>query len=154
VPSLDAAEPELQTADWAPFRAVLGIPGTAIMLSHVALTAADAGIPVSQSKRVVSGLLRDQWGFDGVAITDDLTMGAVEHAGLCRAVEGALNAGIDLLLVSWDTDKAYPALRCALDALAAGRLSRQMLERSAARLDRLATIKPRPTDVDGGGAHR
>ena len=152
--SLDAAEPELQTADWAPFRAVLSIPGTAIMLSHVALTAADAGIPVSQSKRVVSGLLRDQWGFDGVAITDDLTMGAVEHAGLCRAVEGALNAGIDLLLVSWDTDKAYPALRCALDALAAGRLSRQMLERSAARLDRLATIKPRPTDVDGGGAHR
>jgi beta-N-acetylhexosaminidase len=150
--SLDAAESELQAADWVPFRAVLGIPGAAIMLSHVALNAADAGIPVSQSKRVVSGLLRDQWGFDGVAITDDLTMGAINHAGLCRAVEGALNAGIDLLLVSWDTDKAYPALRCALDALAAGRLSRQMLERSARRLDGLAG-KPGAADTNRAGSH-
>jgi beta-N-acetylhexosaminidase len=151
--SLDAAEPELKAADWVPFQAVLSLQGVAIMLSHVALTAADTGIPVSRSKRVVSGLLRDQWGFDGVAITDDLTMGAVEHAGLCRAVEGALNAGIDLLLVSWDTDKAYPALRCALDALAAGRLNRQMLERSAARLDRLAAARPRSNDGNSAGAH-
>ena len=101
----------------------LGNAGRTVLYTEtaeeVAPAAADTGIPVSRSKRVVSGLLRDQWGFDGVAITDDLTMGAVEHAGLCRAVEGALNAGIDLLLVSWDTDKPYPALRCALDALAA-----------------------------------
>src|SRR6202035_2553120 len=90
--SLDAAEPELKAAVWVPFQAVLSVRGVAIMLSHVALTAADTGISVSRSKRVVSGLLRDQWGFDGVAITDDLTMGAVEHAVLCRAVEGALNA--------------------------------------------------------------
>ena len=41
--SLDVAESELQAADWVPFRAVLGIPGAAIMLSHVALNAADAG---------------------------------------------------------------------------------------------------------------
>ncbi|HTB46609.1 MAG TPA: glycoside hydrolase family 3 N-terminal domain-containing protein, partial [Acetobacteraceae bacterium] len=136
-----------------PFQAVLSVRGVAIMLSHVALTAADTGISVSRSKRVVSGLLRDQWGFDGVAITDDLTMGAVEHAGLCRAVEGALNAGIDLLLVSWDTDKAYPALRFALDALAAGRLNRQMLERSAARLDRLAAAKPGSNDGNSAAAH-
>jgi beta-N-acetylhexosaminidase len=139
--SLDAAEVDLEATDWVPFRAMLAIPGAAIMLSHVALGAVDAGVPASQSKRVVSGLLRDQWGFDGIAITDDFSMGAIAHTGLCRAVEGALNAGIDLLLVSWDTDKAYPAMRCGLDALTAGRLSRQMLERSAARLDRLAGIK-------------
>lgn len=151
--SLDAAEPELKAADWVPFQAVLSVRGVAIMLSHVALTAADTGISVSRSKRVVSGLLRDQWGFDGVAITDDLTMGAVEHAGLCRAVEGALNAGIDLLLVSWDTDKAYPALRFALDALAAGRLNRQILERSAARLDRLAAARPGSNDGNSAAAH-
>ena len=150
--ALDAAEPDLQAVDWVPFRAVLGIPGAAIMLSHVALTAADAGTPVSQSKRVVTDLLRDQWGFDGIAITDDLTMGAVEQAGLCHAVVGALNAGVDLLLVSWDTDKAYPALRCALDAFAAGRLNRQMLERSAQRLDRLTATKPGSADLNRAGA--
>jgi beta-N-acetylhexosaminidase len=148
---LDTAEADLAAADWIPFRAVLNIPGAAVMLSHVALDAVDTGIPVSRSKRVVSGLLRDHWGFDGIAITDDLTMGAVEHAGLCRAVEGALNAGIDLLLVSWDTDKEYPALRCALDALSAGRLSRQMLQQSAARLDRLAIAPPKLSGGLGEG---
>jgi beta-N-acetylhexosaminidase len=120
--SLETSEAELQSNDWRPFRAVLSVPGAAVMLSHVALEKLDAGTPASRSRRIVTGLLRQKWGFNGIAITDDLTMGAIERTGLCRAVEGALNAGVDLLLVSWDTDKVYPALRCALDALDAGRL--------------------------------
>lgn len=135
--ALGTAEADLQARDWQPFRAVLGIPGTAVMLAHVSLDRIDTGVPASRSKRIVTGILRDQWGFRGIAITDDLTMGAVEHAGFCRAIEGALNAGIDLLLVSWDTDKIYPALRCALDALDAGRLDPAMLKQSAERLDHL-----------------
>jgi beta-N-acetylhexosaminidase len=134
--SLETPEAELQSNDWRPFRAVLSVPGAAVMLSHVALDRLDAGTPASRSKRIVTGLLRQKWGFDGIAITDDLTMGAIERTGLCRAVEGALNAGVDLLLVSWDTDKVYPALRCALDALDAGRLDQNALRQSAKRLDR------------------
>ena len=139
--SLDAAEPDLADTDWVPFRAVLGIPGAAVMLSHVALDSADPGVPASRSKRVVTGVLREQWGFDGVAITDDLTMGAALHAGFCSGVEGALNAGVDLLLISWETDKIYPALQCALRALDQGRLDREMLKRSAQRLDRLESVR-------------
>jgi beta-N-acetylhexosaminidase len=135
--ALDVPEAELRASDWVPFRAVLAVPGAAVMLSHVALAAVDAGVPASRSRPVVSGILRQQWGFGGVAVTDDLSMGPVEHAGLCRAVAGALNAGIDLLLVSWDTDKVYPALECARDALEAGRLDPAMLEQSARRLDHM-----------------
>jgi beta-N-acetylhexosaminidase len=133
--SLDVAKVDLQASDWIPFRAVLQVPGAAVMLSHVALARVDPGVPASRSRRLVSGILRDTWGFSGIAVTDDLGMGAVEHAGLCRAVEGALNAGIDLLLVAWDTDKVYPALQCALDSLDAGRLDPAMLRASAHRLD-------------------
>jgi beta-N-acetylhexosaminidase len=146
--SLAVSETDLQATDWIPFRAVLGLPGAAVMLSHVALSEVDAGIPVSQSKRVVTGLLREQWGFDGIAITDDLTMAPIQHAGLCNAVERALNAGIDLLLVSWDIDKTYPALRCALDASDAQRLDGEMLKRSAERLDRLEGVNARPPWID------
>lgn len=135
--SLAAKATALQGSDWRPFRAVLQLHGAAVMLSHVALDDIDPGVPVSRSRRVVDALLRKQWGFDGIAITDDLTMGAVEHAGLCRAVKGALNAGIDLLLVSWDTGKVYPALRCALDALNRGQLDPTALRQSARRLDGL-----------------
>jgi beta-N-acetylhexosaminidase len=125
----------LAETDWVPFRAVLALPGEAVMLSHVALQMLDADVPASQSRRIVQTLLRETWHFDGIAITDDFTMGAVEQVGLCRAVEGALNAGIDLILVSWDTDKAYPALRCALQAEADGRLDHTMMRQSARRLD-------------------
>ncbi|WP_158304379.1 glycoside hydrolase family 3 N-terminal domain-containing protein [Beijerinckia indica] len=135
--SLNTAEEDLLKTDWVPFRAVLDIPGAAVMLSHVSLDNVEFGVPASRSKRVITGILREQWGFRGVAISDDLTMGAAQHAGLCRAVEGAFNAGIDLLLVSWDADKIYPALRCGLDALNAGRLDRAMLKQSAQRLDQL-----------------
>jgi len=143
--SLAAKEIDLTASDWIPFRAVLALPGSALMLSHVALEAVDPGVPVSRSEPVVAQLLRRQWQFDGLIITDDLTMGAVEHAGLCRAVEGALNAGVDLLLVSWDTDKTYPAMRCALEALAAGRLDPAALRRSERRLNRLAQMAPAHT---------
>jgi beta-N-acetylhexosaminidase len=127
----------LGASDWLPFRAVLKHPGAAVMLAHVALTGVDAAVPVSQSRRMVSGLHQHGWRLAGIAITDDLSMGAVEHSGLCPAVEGALNAGVDLLLVSWDTDKVYPSLQCALDALKEGRLDAKMLEQSASRLDKL-----------------
>jgi beta-N-acetylhexosaminidase len=147
--SLDAMENDLATTDWVPFREVLGIPGAAVMLSHVALAEIDPGVPVSQSKRVVNDILRKEWGFDGIAITDDLTMGPIQRMGLCKAVERALNAGIDLLLVSWDVDKTYPALRCALDAFDAHRLDDDMLKQSAQRLDRLeGTLKAKPPATD------
>lgn len=107
------------------------------MLAHVTLEKMDAGAPVSGSRPVVEGRLRRQWHFDGITITDDLTMAAAEHTGLCRAVARALNAGVDLLLVAWDTQKVYPAMRCALDALAAGRLDAATLQESAQQLDRL-----------------
>jgi beta-N-acetylhexosaminidase len=142
--SLDVAETSLQASDWMPFREVLSIPGVAVMLSHVALDKVDPGVAVSQSRRVVTGILRERWGFSGLAITDDLSMGAIEHSRLCHAVEGALNAGIDLLLVAWDTDKAYPALDCALKALAVGRLDPTMLMQSARRFDNIGGRKDDP----------
>ena len=135
--SLGTSEDDLARADWVPFRAVLAVPGAAVMLSHASLEAVDPGVPASRSRRLVQGVLRDAWGFDGIAITDDLTMGAVVHGGLCAGVEGALNAGVDLLLVSWDVDVVYPAIRCALDAADAGRLDPRMMAASARRLDAL-----------------
>jgi len=139
--SLALSKAELDKRDWVPFRAVMNLPGAAVMLSHVALDGIDSEIPASRSKRIVTGILREQWGFRGIAITDDLTMGAVKHAGLCQAIEGAINAGIDLLLVSWDTDKVYPALRCALEALDAKQIDTSALAQSN---QRLRTLISRP----------
>jgi beta-N-acetylhexosaminidase len=128
----------LAASDWIPFRAVAAQGGSHIMVGHVALATLDPQRPASLSQRVVQGLLRDGWGFDGVVITDDLTMGAVYSRGICGAAVEALNAGVDLLLIAYDAEQYYRAMACVLAAYRQGRLDQTLLNRSAARL----TVRP------------
>ncbi len=119
--TLDASVSELERTDWLPFRRVAADTDAVMMLAHVTVVAVDPDRPASQSRRVVD-LLRRQWGFRGRLITDDLTMVPVYERGLCGAVVDALNAGVDLLLVAYDTDQYFPAMACARAALRDGRL--------------------------------
>lgn len=113
----------LQAQDWQPFRELATSREALIMLGHVRLPALDARYPASFSKALVGGVIRQQWAHDGLLITDDLTMAAAYRHGLCTAAVGALEAGVDLLLVSWDYQKVFEVLHCLsqagpLDALA------------------------------------
>ena len=94
---------ELERSDWVPFRALMGA-GMLTMLSHARLSALDAERPVSFSDAVVTGLLRQGWGHDGVLVTDDFSMGAAygSRDGIAAAAVAALNAGVDLLLIAYD----------------------------------------------------
>lgn len=134
--SLDADEGELARADWAPFRAGLSRTSAALMVAHVSLRARDADRPASQSRAVIDGLLRREWGFDGLIVTDDLAMGAVYRHDICDGVADSLNAGADLLLVGWDGRQYYLLMRCLLNANARGHVDATMLMRSSARLER------------------
>lgn len=101
----------LADADWRPFRAAGrgGEGDTAIMLGHVLLPEIDGERPASLSPAVVR-LLRREWGFAGLLITDDLNMGAVYRRGIGTASAEALAAGVDLVLISYDPDQIYRAL--------------------------------------------
>ncbi len=143
---LDSAKLTLSTealdkSDWLPFKTHMQ-PGQPpfTMLSHVQLEAVDAVRPVSISKRVVDDLLRKEWGYDGILITDDCSMAAISEGegGIGVATLNALNAGVDLILISYDPDLYYPAMHALLEAERAGKLDPAMLERSRARLDALA----------------
>jgi beta-N-acetylhexosaminidase len=125
---------ELEQADWIPFRRVLDGSYAFLMLGHVTVAALDAENPASHSKRIVQGLIRGEWGYRGIIITDDLVMGAIYHHGFCKAVVDGLNAGVDLLLIAYDGQQYYRAMACALDALHRGKVDRAMLEESARRL--------------------
>ena len=99
------------------------------------LTAADPDRPASHSKRVIDGIIRQKWNYQGVVITDDLVMGAV-YNHLCTAVVEALNAGVDLLLVAYDGSQFYRAFDCASDAFNRHELDLAALDASEARLKR------------------
>lgn len=133
---LDASVAELEAADWIPFRRVLPLPSAILMVGHVRMPALDPDQPASLSKRIIGGLVREQWGHEGLIITDDLCMGAVAggRRSIGEAAISALNAGADLLLVSWDGDQLYPVLASLLAAERNGRIDAGVLPKSNERL--------------------
>jgi beta-N-acetylhexosaminidase len=133
--SLDAPIAELEQTDWRPFREVLAASNALLMVGHVALTAVDPDRPASHSQLVIDGIIRKQWGYQGIVITDDLVMGAV-YTHLCTAVVEGLNAGADLLLVAYDGSQFYRAFACAADALKRHDLDMTALRDSESRLGR------------------
>ena len=70
-----------------------------VMVAHVFNRHLDSKYPATLSKKVVNGLLREEIGFDGVVITDDLQMGAIKSKyNLSKTIELAISAGDDILL--------------------------------------------------------
>jgi beta-N-acetylhexosaminidase len=135
---LDIPPEVLEASDWRPFKDVLAGSKAQLMIGHVNLTAIDPDRPASHSRRVVDGLIRKQWNYQGVIITDDLVMGAIYGHDVCGAVVEALNAGVDLLLVAYDGAQFYRVFACASDAAAAGKLDLATLHDSDMRLERSA----------------
>jgi beta-N-acetylhexosaminidase len=127
---------ELARSDWLPFRELMQQKSMFTMLAHVTLTAIDRERPASFSAPVVSGLLRRDWKYDGILVTDDFSMGAAyrSNGGLAAASVSALNAGVDLILISYDPDQYFPVVHALLRADAKGALAREALERSNRRL--------------------
>ena len=133
---LDTPPEVLEASDWRPFKEVLAGSSALLMIGHVTLTAVDADRPASHSRRVVDGIIREKWNYQGVIITDDLVMGAIYHHDVCTAVVEALNAGVDLLLVAFDGSQFYRIFRCASDAFSQHRLDPLTLRDSEERLRR------------------
>ena len=122
----------------------------AVMLGHARLVALDPLRPVSFSQPVIAGLLRTEWRYDGVLVTDDFSMRAVYASadGLAEASVHALNAGVDLILVAYDPPQYFPVMDTLLRADRDGRLSARELLRSKQRL------VPRPTSGASAGDDR
>ena len=145
LPVVDKSPEELEETELIPFRAAFQSAGTdgqvpAVMVAHILLTQLDPERPASLSPAVVTGLLREELGFAGAVLTDDLTMGAVTQSyGLGEAAVLAVEAGCDILLVCHGQD-SVPAVRTALlEAVASGRITAERLDESVYRILRLKT---------------
>lgn len=134
---LIASRAQLAAADWVPFRALME-GGAVTMLSHARLVAVDRDHPASFSAAVVD-IVRREWGYDGALITDDFSMGAVHESpqGIVGGAVAALNAGVDLILISFDTDQYFAIMQGLLQATAGGALSIPDLAASDRRLARI-----------------
>jgi beta-N-acetylhexosaminidase len=87
--------------DLAPFKAAIGAGVPLVMISHAVYPALDADHIASQSKTVVTSLLRDRLAFKGVTVTDSLEAAAVRATGSVQhSAEASLRAGVDLMLTT------------------------------------------------------
>lgn len=133
---ISASEGKLELNDWLPFRSAMTRPYAATMLGHARIAAIDNTAPASCSKPVIAGLIRGRWQYEGLLITDDLSMGAITNGGpgLAKAAVTALNAGVDLILIS-SSETSFDSLANALIAAdSAGELDAAEGEKSHERL--------------------
>ncbi|MBW2038768.1 MAG: beta-N-acetylhexosaminidase [Deltaproteobacteria bacterium] len=100
LPTLERSREEMEGAELIPFQRAARSGVAAIMTGHLLCPALDPERPTTLSPPIIQGLLRQDLGFEGVVISDDLLMGALSQWGPLeqRGVE-ALKAGVDLLLV-------------------------------------------------------
>ena len=128
---------DLRAMDFPPFSAAVAAGARAIMVGHPVYGALDPDLPASISP-VILALLRDDFGFEGVAITDALNMAGVaagrDPGDLAVA---ALAAGEDLLLVV-DPAQIERTTAAIVAAVATGRLPLERLQEAAARVRALA----------------
>jgi beta-N-acetylhexosaminidase len=95
LPVVDASREELERVDFAPFQANADLPMA--MSAHVVYTAIDPAAPGTLSKTVIGDIIRDHIGFDGLLMTDDLSMKALS-GGFRERAERAIGAGCDIVL--------------------------------------------------------
>jgi beta-N-acetylhexosaminidase len=95
LPRVDATRETLTAGDFAPFRALSAMPWA--MTAHIVYTAIDGAAPVTFSTAAIDGVIRKDIGFDGVLISDDISMGAL-RGSLAERTRRSLQAGCDLAL--------------------------------------------------------
>lgn len=124
----------LSARDLEPFRAAFAEGAPAVVLSLALYAAYDPVTPAALSAPIATGLLRDELGFEGVAITDDLGSGAVRNSDpVAKAAVRALAAGADLIQIGSATDQ--PEVHDAIvEAVASGELEESRLADAAARV--------------------
>ncbi len=114
---LDLDIQTLSSSDWLPFIQLTKQTSAWIMLSHVILSQVDKKHPVSTSKKVIDQVLRNQLGFQGTLVTDDMTMGAIYNRGFCQSMWKSYSTSVNYILIAWDYDKYYKALQCLEDQI-------------------------------------
>lgn len=142
---VDVTDTANQDLELVPYRVLMAERLVdSVMTAHVFNAWLDERRPATLSRKTITGLLRGDLGFDGLVVSDDLRMGAIErHYGLARAAVLALDAGVDVLLIADDRlpdghSATELVLRAVHHALAGGRLDQ---ERVASALHRVRTFR-------------
>jgi beta-N-acetylhexosaminidase len=134
LPTVPGDRARLDRVELLPFRRLAADGLESVMTGHLAVPGLgeDPSVPATLSRRILSGLLRDELGFSGLVVTDALEMGGVKNAFLPGEVAvRALLAGADVLLMPPDPLAARQAV---IDAVTSGRVPKERFEDAVRRI--------------------
>lgn len=136
LPRIDKPMEALERTELVPFARAIraGIP--AIMSTHILFPQIEPEqVPGTMSRRIMTGLLREKLGFDGLTLSDCMTMDAIRRFyGTARGVVAAMRAGVDLVFVSHESALQEEAARAVYDAAARGELDEAEIDESVRRI--------------------
>ncbi len=135
LPVVNKSLAQLEKLELIPFKKAIADGADVVMIAHILLPKLDGKYPSSMSKAVITDLLRGKLGFEGVVMTDDMTMGAIaENYGLGDAAVRSVQAGSDIVLVAHGADQAIETIQAIKKAVESGQISEQRIDESAARI--------------------
>jgi beta-N-acetylhexosaminidase len=138
ISTTDIGADEFRRVHWQPFARAIELRVDMVMTTHLLASDLDSENMATFSKKIVSSHLRDELGFAGVIITDDLSMGAVKNnftpeESVCEA----LKAGHDMVMICHNREDQDSALNCVLECYNKGEMEKEEIENRISLVNKL-----------------
>ena len=135
LPIINKTLDELKEVEFVPFKNAIEENVPSIMVSHILLPEIDDINPASMSKTIITDILRKNLKFDGLIVTDDMTMGAItNNFDISEACIKSINAGADLLLICHGYETEVDVINNIKDAVDKGIISIDRINESVYRI--------------------
>ena len=130
----------LTSTDYAPFRKGIEAGADFVMVGHIIMkNVSQEEVPASVSSYFMTDILKNEWGYDGIIITDDISMAAISNRfSPADAAVAAINAGADMIYTTSDFDEAYQGI---VDGVNQGVISSDRIDESIRRILRIKYMK-------------
>ena len=138
LPSVPYPRERLDEIELKPYASSIEAGVSSIMTTHIMFPALDPDLPSTLSKKIITGVLREEMGYDGVIVTDSMEMKAIaDNWGVAEACVLAIEAGVDLVLIPHTLSAQRESREAIIKAVRDGRISEGRLDESVARLTAL-----------------
>ncbi|MDO5297509.1 MAG: beta-N-acetylhexosaminidase [bacterium] len=138
LPIINSNLEELENTELIPFQAAVEEGVEAIMTAHIVFPALDPQVPATLSAPILCGLLREKMGYQGLIVTDSLSMRSIaDRWGFGEATVRSIEAGADLILALGSFEQQDEARQTLAAAISSGRISRERIYASLKRIENL-----------------
>lgn len=135
LPVVEKSLEELKQFELQPFAEAIHEDADAVMVGHLLLPKLDADNPASISRRIITDLLRKEMSYNGVVITDDMTMGGITKQHLIgEAAVQSIQAGSDIVLVGHDQKLQLEVLDALKESAKNGEITKERIDESVRRI--------------------